>query len=246
MIKIKAFYKLGVAPDVFFLMSEKTVHRLELPMLPLVKRLMVGLASDDVEQLTNQELEFLRKLNSLGVIRNELESDRHAKIINYLDIVGINSAQTVEQLDHVRLKISNYHSDQSLAVKLKTQLLEFGIKVVDQDQTLTINLVERLNQPVEESYPALTVKLGSYKPTVGPITDQIFTTADLKQYAEKTKACFEQEAFLADLPEPLKELSINIAATEIALLTGKAGKHDGIFSIIEWDLIQMKRTAWKL
>jgi hypothetical protein len=241
MIKLKPFYKVGVAPDVLFLMSEMEVHRLDLDYEPLIR----SLQSDSFEPSTtsDKDLERLRYLDSIKVVYNT--SEKHPEIINYLELAGVPESFALSQLEHAKVKIINHHRDEIYADALAEELRRYKIKIVDKDPTISFLIVERLNQLRDAPSNSIPVKLGSYRISVGPLLTPMLNAEELARFIEKGKGFFEEEGFLVEnMPMPLQNLSVALIAHEIFNIVVLAGTHRAMTAIVEWNLVRMRRSVW--
>ena len=240
MIKLKPFYKVGIAPDVIFLMSEIHVHQVPLTCKPLIEQLQTD--NFDPQALSDDDLERLKRFDEIGIVYNAPIT--HVDLVNFYELKGWRGTQVLEQLKHTRIDIANYSQDSSYQALLSEKLSLLGFTVNSSSPTLTVNIVERLNQVNDFVTPSLHVRLGSYIPSVGPLLCSTLTAKALKAKLEIGKKFFEETSFLVNLPPPLKDLSVGLVAHEICETVIKGGNHDTYKNIIEWNLANMKRTAW--
>ena len=240
MIKLKAFYRVGKAPDATFLMSENQVHRLEPDVNGLVDKLQAGLEPDTV---TDAELEQLRELQKLGVVY--VEPTVHPQLLNYLEHSGWRTSYVLEQLAHARVRVVNEHPDPSYAQDLAAALNVYGL-IDDVLPSLVIYVVDVLSKLEAVSYPGLLVKLGSYRVAVGPVLSKFTPVESFNSFYLQGKGYFEHEAFLADLPVHLRAAQVALVTHEVLMLLVKGGSHEANGAIIDWDMATMKRQVWQI
>lgn len=240
MIKLKASYRVGRAPDVIFLMNELRVHRIELEYDSLIARLEAGL---DPSTLSDEnELEQLATLSSLGVLC--VEWPKHQELINFMEYSGWNSAYTLEQLEYMRVKVIDNHPDPFYSKALETALARYDL--ISDKPMLTIYVVDYLTKLEIVSYPALIVKVGSYRPSVGPVLNQnLLPVEAFNAFINQSKAFFEREGFLAQLPPHLRDLQVALVTHEVLMLLLKVSNHHASSGIVDWDLSTMERNTWR-
>ena len=242
MIKLKPFFKVGLAPDVVFLMSESTVHQFDNDFKPLIEQLQTD--NFDPQSISDADLNRLRKLDELGIVYNV--PDTNTGVINFFEFQGWRGTYVLDQLKHARIKVNNHHQSPDYALRIAEELRSLGVTIVDTDPTLTINVIERQQQLDSAPLPSLNVRIGSYVVSVGPLISPTLTAQQLQQYILPGKKFFEEENFMVqDLPSVLQTLSVSLAVTEIFNTIIKGGNHDTITAIVDWQLSGMRRVVWR-
>jgi hypothetical protein len=241
MIKIKPFYRIGRAADAVFLMSEAQVHRFEPSFNGILTKLADGL---DSSTLSSNELTQLTELVKLNVLY--VESAQAPELCNFLEFQGWPTDYVTNQLNYHRVKVIDDHPDTSYAKAILDGLAGYNLIATDTERATTLNvyIVDVITKLTEVEYPALIVKLGSYRPSIGPVLSKRLPTASVVEFLARTKQCFEQEGFLMNLPPHLKAFQQNLMIHEILMLLLKVSNHDAIGAIVDWDIQTMKRNVW--
>lgn len=243
MIKLKPFVKLGYAPDVIFAMTENRVERLTLDYKPLLE--LLSSANFNPQALSDDDIERLRQLEALKLVYNE--SDAHVGITSVHEFNGWRESFVINQLNHLKIAIVNHHSDPSWSVELASALTDYGFTVTQDNPTIFLLVVERLNQLSESPQPALPIKVGSYIGSVGPLICPTLPISDLKAVIDPGKTFFEQEGFqVQDMPAPMKALQLQLLAAEAAYTLIQLGSYDTLKSIVEWNLTTLRRKVWPI
>lgn len=243
MIKLKPFVKLGYAPDVIFAMTENRVERLSLDFKPLLEALSADVF--DPQELSDDDIERLRHLEVIKLVYNQ--SDKHPGLASAHELNGWRESFVINQLDHHRVSVVNHHRDPSWCHAMTTALKGYGFTMVEADPTITVLIVERLNQLTDSPQPAIPVKMGSYVGSVGPLICPTLPMKDLKATIDPGKTFFEQESFqVEDMPEPMRSLQVSLLATEVAYTLVQLGSYDTLKNIIEWNTTTLRRQAWPI
>lgn len=240
MIKLKPFYRLGQVGEKIYVMSEMRVEELPASFTPILTDLAAG--TFDPATAPDKQIEQLKTLSFLDLVYNTTPSP----LTDFFEIQYVGAHYLEEQLDYARIKVINHHSDPSWIEAIKAELIEYQVKVVDEDPTLTLVITERLNDLPGNISPMLPVKIGSYRITVGPLINPLLTSNEVAKFYNHSKRGFENESFLVELPAPLRRLSISLAASELVQAVIKVGAHDAYRNLIEWNLVNNVRTLWPI
>lgn len=241
MIKIKPFVKFGYAPDVIFAMTENRVERVPIEYKALIEELQAG--NLNPQKISDDDLEKLKYLDTLKLIY--MSSELNSELVDVFSFNGWRESMIADQLRYVRVKIIDHHSDPSWFLEIKQALADFGFTIVDNNPTINILVVERLNQLDSSPLPALPVRIGNYMPSVGPFLCPTMTALDLKQHIDPGKRFFETESFLVP-NHPLKKLAIQLVSAEIMNTLLQTGSYDTIKCIVEWNLTTLRRRLWPI
>lgn len=246
MISFKPQWRVSKDTSPIFIMSEYKVHTLEEEYRPLIEKLQVGI--EQAFDLTDAELEQLENLISLGLVTSE----RETPLINYLELTGIGQEYAKLQLKHIAVEVVDRHTNMYWASQLTHELFSFGVNITrivkgDVEPKLTLYVVDHLMKLDEMPIgrPALQVKMGSYINSVGPLLDSRFTSTDLKNYIAKNKTGFTDEGFVdPHIHIHVRDLGVRMMALEILHFITRAGSHEAVNGIVEWDLANMRRNVW--
>lgn len=241
MIKLKPFVRLGYAPDVIFAMTEETVRRLPLDFDPLLRALQ---APDfDPQGLSDADLDRLRVLDQLNLVYNT--TGEHPGTVDMYELINWRESYVLGQLQHHRVKIDSFHRDETWAQRLGAGLTQLGFTIVVDKPTVTITVLERLNQLAGMPTPAIPVKIGSYHMTVGPLLTPMFPAGRLAEVVTSNKRFFEEESFLVEnLPEPVRALAVSLAVSELSNTLIQVGATDVMKSTVDWNLVTLRRSVW--
>lgn len=243
MIKLKPFVRLGFAPDVIFAMTENRVESLTADYKPLLDALRAD--SFDPQLLSDDDIGRLKQLELLKLVYNE--SDAHVGLASAHELNGWRESFVLNQLDHLKVAVVNHHSDPTWSVDLTAALKGYGFTIVQDAPTISVLVLERLNQLTDSPQPALPVKVGSYVGSVGPLLCPTLPAADLKAVIDPGKAYFEHESFqVADMPATMRSLQLSLLATEVAYTLVQLGSYDTLKNIVEWNVTTLRRQVWPI
>lgn len=242
MIKLKPSYKVSTAFDAVFLMSEYTVHRLLPDFSSIVEKLKVGI--ENPNDLTALEVDQLVELQNLHVIY--IPSTTNTALCDYLELSGWNADYVNGQLSNMAVTIVDSHPDPYWASNISVALDEYGLVQTLQKSKLRIYVTDLDIKFDALDYPALIVKVGSYKPSVGPLLTNQSPVERFNQMLRETRGGFADETFQADLPTHLRQLQLSLVIHEILMFLVKTGNHASADGVVDWNLNTMKRVVWKI
>jgi len=241
MILLKSSFRVSITyPDAVFLMNEYEVHRLPPEYSPLLDKLKVGI--ENAEDFTAEEVEQLTELHNRRVIY--VVPTENLSLCNYLELSGWQSDYVNGQLANMSVEVIDAHPDPSWAVAITAALGKYG--VLKSNPAIRLYISDRTTKFETIEYPALMVKVGSYRPTVGPFLSNQFPIESFNKLMLANKGGFETEAFQEVLPTYLHQLQLGLVIHEIMMFLIKLGNHGAANAIIEWDLVEMKRMIWKI
>ena len=240
MIKLKPSYKVSTAFDAVFLMSEYEVHRLLPNFSSIVEKLKVGI--ENPNDLTALEVDQLVELHNLHVIY--IPSTINTSLCDYLELSGWNADYVNGQLSNMSVEIINDHPDMFWSDGLTFSLAEYNL--IKPDPKLHIYVTDLDIKFDTLKYPALIVKVGSYKPSVGPLLTNQSPVERFNAMIRETRGGFADETFQADLPQYLRQLQLNLVIHEIMMFLVKTGNHESVDGVVDWNLNTMERVVWKI
>lgn len=244
MIRLKPSFRIGIAHDALFLMNDFTVHRLPLDYEILTYKVSQGLS--DPSSLSELELIQLENLSTLKVVYQE--PTQNVDLCNFFETINYKSTYVNEQLLHNKVRVVNCHPDLTSYLSLVKVLKDYKVLAeTEETPTLNIYLVDVASKLDKVDYPALIVKAGSYRPTVGPLLSPMrLSLEDFNAHILKGKACFENEGFQIQLPPHLVMIHDAMIAHEVLSFVIKAGLHEASGAIVDWDITLMRRSIWPI
>jgi hypothetical protein len=240
MIRLKPFYRVDTVFDAVFLMSEYTVHRLSPEFSDLANKLIVGI--ENPNDLTALEVDQLGELNALNVIY--VPASKNLALTNFLETSGWASDYVNGQLDNMSVEIVNEHPDSYWSDNLTSTLSEYDL--IKPDAKLHIYVTDLDIKFDTLKYPALLVRVGSYKPSIGPLLTEQSPVERFNNLIRESRGGFADETFQADLPPYLRQLQLSLITHEIMMFLVKVGNHAAAGGVVDWNLKSMKRVVWKI
>ena len=222
-------------------MHEYAVHRVDQSCEALIGKLQDGI--EDPESLSSIELEQLEALLKLNVIY--VEPTKHKATCDLFDLLGCSHDYVNEQLAHARIAVRDLHPDPSYAQEF-SKLLSGYVTVTDKSPTLNLYIVDTINKLDEVEYPALIIKMGSYRPSIGPLLTTRLSLAEMKAVVLKGKIYFENESFEVVLGDYLEKLQVHLIFHELLSFIIRVGSHQIASSLVDWDLVSMGRYVWPI
>jgi CBS domain-containing protein len=240
MIKLKPFYRVDTVFDAVFLMSEYAVHRLPPEFSSIAEKLLVGI--ENPNDLTSIEVDQLAELHSLNVIC--VPPTKNIALSNFLELSGWGADYVSGQLDNMSVEIINEHPDMFWTDGLTFTLAEYSL--IKPDPKLHIYVTDLDIKFDTLKYPALIVRVGSYKPSIGPLLTEQSPVEQFNTMIRETRGGFSDETFQADLPPYLRQLQLGLVTHEIMMFLVKVGNHAAASGVVDWNLKSMKRVVWKI
>lgn len=231
-------FRLGVAEDVVFLVSEMDCLELPLHYFPLLQRLQ---QATDIDEIALDEQAALIDLARQKLLVNANLRGLAPDVAAYW-LARRYNLKTIESQLGLSMQFIGHHA-QKYSRLFGSRYQECS--VVEKEAALLVCVTDDFfNQDIPDyaGRPQVLLKVGGIKQSIGPVLSPAFGLNDLRQRI--------QRPFNADLsvtvPFGLQETADGILLNELYHLRVQAGTHPATNHVVEWNMALMKKQLWQV